>query len=161
MSVEKKLGLINENLDRVSSETPLFVTKAITFAGATPNAIGDFDGTGNPTTLYTVTGEVAVKVFCYCSTDLIDAGSAGTVEVGITGSTASIIAQTLSNNIDSGEVWLDGTPAVAPTMPTTYKILVGGSDVILTCATDNTNSGVLEIFCAWYPLSSNGNVVAA
>ena len=41
-------------------------TKTITFAGGTTNGIGDFDGTGNPATVFTVTGAVMAVVWGVC-----------------------------------------------------------------------------------------------
>ena len=47
-----------------------YVNKSITFAGATPNAIGDHDGTGDPADVFTVTGIVKVKLIAVCTTAL-------------------------------------------------------------------------------------------
>jgi len=133
------------------------VTKTVTFAGATPNAIGDIDGTSNPYTLFTVTGVVAVRVVGHCTTLLADAGASGTVSVGIPGNVASLIALTASNNIDANEIWIDATPATVMSLPG-FSILVNGTDIQLNCATDNTNSGVIVFYCTYIPISSDGLV---
>ena len=49
------------------------------FAGATSNARGDKDGTSSALTLYTVTGDVIVRVFGVCTTNLAGGGK---LEVG-------------------------------------------------------------------------------
>ena len=82
--------------------------KVITFDGGTPNAIGDYDGTGDPFTIFTVTGAVSVRLVAYCTTDL--AGGSATLEVGTTKNTAGIIAQTTATDIDENEIWHDTSP---------------------------------------------------
>jgi len=76
-------------------------TKTATFAGGTLNARGDIDGTGNPATLFTVTGTVLAVVFGHCTTNLD--GATATLEVGVASNTAAIIAQTTATDIDAGE----------------------------------------------------------
>ena len=60
------------------------------FAGGTTNARGDKDGTNVSYTLFTVTGDVLVRIFGVVTTTLV---GAGTIEVGVTGNTAGLIAQ--------------------------------------------------------------------
>lgn len=134
-------------------------THTATFAGGTPNARGDYDGTGNPTTLFTVTGTVMVVVFGHCKTDL--AGASATIEVGVAGNTAGIIAQTTGTDIDATEVWRDATPAVLVEALNDPLVIVGGGDIIETVATANLTGGVIDYYCLWFPLSADGNVVAA
>jgi hypothetical protein len=136
----------------------LIATKTVTFAGATPNDIGDFDGTGNPATLFSVTGDVAVQVFGFCSVNL--AGAGATLEVGIAGNTAALIAQTTATDIDNPEIWKDTGPATVEAMPS-QQILVNGTDIIQTVGTANITSGSIKYYCLWSPISSDGDVVAA
>lgn len=129
-----------------------------TFDGGTENARGDEGGTGNPATLFTVTGDVLCCVFAKCNTLL--AGASATIEVGISGNTAAIIAQTTAEDIDANEIWQDATPetGVANLTP---KVIVGGADIIETIATADITGGVLTYYCLWTPISADGNVVAA
>ena len=77
--------------------------KSVTFTGgAGAGATGTVD-------LFTVTGSVLFRMACVCSAPLTSPGAA-TVEVGITGSTAAIIAQTTATNIIAGEIWHDNSP---------------------------------------------------
>ena len=85
-----------------------YATKTVTFAGGTTNDMGDFDGTGNPYTLFRVTGTVLMKLFAVCTADL--AGASATLEIGTALSTAGLIAQTTATNIDNNEIWHDATP---------------------------------------------------
>jgi len=136
-------------------------TKVMTLAGGTTDDPGDYDGTGNPATLFTVTGEVLLVVFGSCDTNL--AGDSATIEVGFSGNTAALIAQTTATDIDDGDVWLDATPGVGGEALGSSAVFVvnDGADVIQTVATANITAGVLNYFCLWRPLSSDGNVVAA
>jgi len=134
-------------------------TKTATFAGGTLNARGDIDGTGNPATLFTVTGTVMAVVFGHCTTNLD--GATGTVEVGVTGNTAAIIAQTTATDIDAGEVWRDTGPALGVELLNDPQVIVGGADIIETCGTANVTAGVITYYCLWLPLSSDGDVTAA
>jgi hypothetical protein len=134
-------------------------SKAVTFAGGTTNARGDFDGTGNPATLFTVTGDVLVQFFAKCTVDV--AGANGTVEVGVTGNTAALLALTTGTDIDAGDVWRDTGPAVGAEAINGAIAIVGGLDIIETVATANLTGGQLTYYCLWLPLSADGNVVAA
>ena len=130
---------------------------AATFIGATTDARGEYDGSGNPTTLFTVTGDVLVIVFAKCTTLL--AGTSATIEVGVSGDTASIIAQSTATDIDANEIWNGATPAAVALL--TPKLVSGGADIIETIATADITSGVLEYHCLWLPISSGASVVAA
>ena len=134
--------------------------KTITFAGGTPNAIGDFDGTGNPVTLFTVTGTVELSIIAICTTTLtIDATA--TAEVGTAITTAGLIALTAGDAIDVNEIWHDASPdaSVEATSVITRKVV--SDDVILTVATANILTGVIGFIVKWAPISSDGDVVAA
>lgn len=134
-------------------------TKEATFAGGTTNARGDQTGTGNPATLFTVTGTVMVVIFGHCTTLL--AGATATLEIGVTGNTAALIAQTVATDIDAGEVWRDATPAVSAETLNDPLVIVAGADIIETVGTADITSGVITYYCLWLPLSADGNVVAA
>lgn len=136
--------------------------KTITFAGATGNAIGDFAGTQNPFTIFTVTGDVIVKVVGICTTNLASTG-AGTLEVGVVGGTATLLAQTTATAIDAGEIWHDSSPDAFVELSSviTEKIIASGADVIGTIGTADIETGVIKFICLWKPLSVDGEVTAA
>lgn len=137
------------------------VEKEITFAGGTTNAIGDHDGTGDPFTIFTVTGTVLVKLLAICETDL--AGASATLEVGIAGNTAGLIAQSTATDIDAGEIWHDASPDAKIELSSVLaeRIVSNGSDIIGTVATANITGGVIRFIAFWYPLSEGASVVAA
>ena len=137
-----------------------YAEKEVTLVGSL-NANGDFDGTGNPSTLFTVTGTVIARVVAICTTDV--AGAAATLEVGVAGGTAKLIAQTTGTDIDIGEIWHDATPDSKIELSTVgaENIIANGADIILTVGTANATGGVLKFFVIWKPVSQDGNVVAA
>lgn len=128
----------------------LIASKEITYVAGTTGAIGAAD-------LFTVTGDVAARVFALCSTDLTSGGVA-TIEVGIADNTAALIAQTTATGIDAGEWWIDNAPASIEALPGQFLV---SDDIIQTIADATITGGVLTYYCAWMPISSDGNVVAA
>lgn len=129
----------------------LVETKSITFSALTTGATG-------ATTLFTVTGVVAVRLFGVVSGT--DVTGSGTIEAGISGNTAALLAQTTGTALDVGEVWIDTAPATVEALPA-LQIIGAGQDIIQTIATDTLNAGTLTYYCAWFPISTDGNVVAA
>jgi len=155
-----------EAIADVDSQNLLFtgwrqVEKEITFVGGTADGIGDYDGSGNPFSIFTVTGDVEVKVVAIGKTNLV--GSSATLEVGISGNTAALIAQSSAEAIDAGEIWHDATPdsGIELSSVVTQNIIANGADIIGTVGTANITSGAIRFLCLWRPLSRTGVVVAA
>lgn len=130
----------------------LLASKTIAYTGA-----ASLGATG-ATTLFTVTGAVIVNIFAVCSEDLVSSG--GTIEVGISGNTAALIAQTTASGIDENEVWVDTAPATIEA-PLTDKIIGAGQDIVQTIASADVTDGTLTYYCFWTPVSSDATVVAA
>ena len=106
-------------------------------------------------TLFTVTGDVLVSVWGQCKTNI---AGAGTMEVGIAGNTASIVAQIAdATDLDIGENWVDATPETVSAIPGTF-ILNNGADVILTIGTTDLTAGVVDFYCTYRPLSDGANI---
>lgn len=134
--------------------------KSITFAGATGNAIGDFDGTGDPFDIFTVTGTVMVKLIAVCTTTLtIDATA--TLSVGTTITKAGLIALEAGDAIDVNEIWHDTTCDASVEAATVAPEFIVNQDIIGTTETANIKTGVIKFICLWKPISSDGNLVAA
>jgi hypothetical protein len=138
------------------------LTKTVTFAGGTPNAIGDHDGTGDPATIFTVTGDVIVKITPVCTTSLTFDANA-TIELGIAGNTGGIIATTdlTVAGLAAKEIWHDTTPDSELEALSVRKefIITDGNDVVLTVGVANVTGGVITFYCDWRALSSDGLVV--
>jgi len=122
-----------------------------------------FDDTDAAVPLFTVTGDVVVRVVAICKTDLTSA-AAGNVEVGIAGATDAIIATTVATAIDADEIWHDAAPDtdIEATSIAGFAgfIISGGADIILTPSAQ-IDTGVIAFYCLWTPLSADGAVVAA
>lgn len=144
----------------VSPDWSLVVTKSVTFDGGTTNAPGDHDGTGDPISLFTVSGgPVLMRVFGICTADLV--GASATLEVGTALSTAGLIAQTTATNIDNNEIWHDSTPDASVELSTVATQKIVNQSVIATVGTANITAGSITFYCAWFPLTNDAKVVAA
>lgn len=133
--------------------------KVMTFAGGTANDPGDYDGTGNPATLFNVKGVVRMRILAKCTVNLVGAGA--TLEVGTALSTAGLIAQSTATDIDANEIWHDATPDSSIEATTVLAEKVVSQNVIQTVATANITAGSITYSCIWYPLSENAMVTAA
>lgn len=145
---------ITSALRRDANRVPIQVhgiinSKIITYTATGDGATGALD-------LFTVTGDVLATVFAVCGT-LLTSGAGATVEIGIAGNTAALIAQTTAVDIDANEVWIDTAPATIEALPSD-KILTNGTDIIQTIATDTVTAGVITFYCIWSPLSSDANI---
>lgn len=133
------------------------------FDGGTTNARGDHDGTSDPTTLFNVTGDVLVRMYAVVTTTLV---GAATIEVGLTGNTAELLAQVAdASTMAAGDIWVDGTvddvrgAAFADVKAST--LVVDGSDIIETIASANITAGNIRYVCLWRPVTVGSKVVAA
>jgi hypothetical protein len=131
------------------------------FAGGTSNARGNYNGTqttetvAGTTTLYAVTGVVAVRFMAVVKTTLT--GATATVAVGTTGNTGGLIAATTGTTLTAGLLWASTSPAtvIANTVPA-WQIVSG--NILETLATANVTAGNLQYICRWVPVSSDGFV---
>ena len=144
----------------INSPLPFRAEKNMVFDGATVNDPGDYTGgTGNPATLFTVTGDVLVYIIAICKDSLI---GAATLEAGLTGNTAVLLAQIANTTtFDVNMAWLDSTPALGEGEAPKFHPVGGGLDIIQTVGTANITAGEIDYYCFWRPLSSDGSVVAA
>ena len=135
----------------------LITSKTMVFDGATVNDPGDFNGTGNPATLFVVTGTVSVNVVGFCTTDL--AGAAATIELGVASSTAALGDQQTATDVNQHMSFHDAVLAIGGNVDGHSHVV--DENVIQTVGTANITSGALVYYCWWVPLSTDGNVVAA
>ena len=142
----------------------LITKKTITFAGGTTDAWGDDGGALDGAAIFTVTGAVTAKVFGVCTTNL--AGS-GTHAVGIAGATTIYLPTEAALDINSGDFVINNATvaayfilgeqdAAADNLP---LYMLNGQDIIMTVAGGaNIESGVIDYYCIWNPISSDGSV---
>ena len=143
---------------------PFRTQKLVTFAGATSDGIGDESGSGNPNTIFTVTGVVKLKLLAVCKAALVAGAGAPTYKVGISGSTALFIASTTASLLIAGEIWHDATPDAKTELESVLveRLLSDGQDIIGTVANSNDiNTGGIDLYALWAPLSDNGLILPA
>lgn len=113
-------------------------------------------------TIFTVTGTVFAQIFGVCQTDMAGVGS--TIELGIAGNTAALIAQSTATDLDQYEVWQDATPEANPggvDLTGRSFVITNGADVIMTVGTADLTAGIIDFYCLWTPLSAGATVVPA
>ena len=146
----------------IFSPLPFLSTKRMTFAGGTTNDPGDYDGTGNPATLFTVTGDVLIYPVFICKTTLV---GGATLKVGTTDVDAYILSMDDASTVLANQSQESSTGfnyiGQADFNSTNGFTISGGQDIIQTVGTANITAGVMDYYCFWRPLSSDGNVVAA
>jgi hypothetical protein len=115
-------------------------------------------------TMYTVTGDVYCTIVSHCHSVSLDSLGAATIELGIAGNTAALIAQTLATDLDVTETWQDATPEPNPgaiiDLTRTFQLLEG-ADIIFTIGTADLTAGDIIFTCLWFPVTTDGNVIAA
>jgi hypothetical protein len=127
-------------------------TQRWTFAAGSTGAIGAH-------TLASVTGLVAVRVVARVVSDLTSAG-APTAEVGITGSTPTLLAQVAdATGMDSGEIWHDATVDAKIELLTVLGTKhLTTQNIILTIGTATITGGSMDFTILWSPISEDGNL---
>ena len=139
-----------------SPSTTFMARKTVAFTGgAGLGAIGTV-------ALFTVTGAVKIAVIATCSETLV---GAATLECGIAGTTAGIIAQIAdATDLITGEIWADATPTLAlDTLANSELnfVMGNGQDIFLTVGAAAITDGTITFNIVWSPVNATGNVVAA
>lgn len=137
------------NNEIIGSNESFLLVAPWTFVTANTGATGAH-------TLFTVTGDILVTVFGICTTNLT---GAATLEVGVTGNTASLIAQIVdATTWDATEVYVAATVPIGVGALIPTKILASGLDIIMTLGSTAVTGGVANFYCMYRPLSSDGAV---
>lgn len=125
-------------------------TKSITFSNTT----------GAPV-MFTVTGDVIVKLVVVTTTNLASAGGCS-VELGISASAGAMVASTSASTLDAREIWHDtASDSEIEALSTMREYIISdGNDIVLTLD-GQADSGALTLYCFWIPLSDGASVVAA
>lgn len=113
--------------------------------------------------VFTVTGDLIVRVMTVCATTVTSAAGAN-IELGVNigGHTADMIAATLSTLLAAREIWHDATPdsEIEALGVWAQFIVADGNDVGLTLSAQ-VDTGAIEFYCFWVPLSAGASLVAA
>src|SRR3972149_4816724 len=142
---------LDANFENISSNEAFKLESTWTFVASTTGAIASH-------TLFTVTGNVLLTVFGVVDTTLDSAG-APTIEVGVTGNTAALIAQGTAKNYADGDIYVDATDTrVGAGAVPAMQIVNDGFDVLLKITGATLTAGVIDWYCLWRPLSSDANI---
>lgn len=113
-------------------------------------------------TVFTVTGEVLIHaIFGICETTVT---GAGTIELGVSGNTAVLVAQTTAADLIANEIWIDATPTTTIEqidLTGLSFVVANGQDVQFLIGAADVTAGKINFYCIWSPLSIDGAVVAA
>jgi hypothetical protein len=126
------------------------VIKAVTFSSDTSSVA-----------LFTVTGDVIVKLIAICKTNVASVVGCN-AEVGIADDTNLIIVSTDITALATNEIWHDAAPDTNGELLSTSRdvIISNGEDILMTLSAQ-ADSGAVTFYVHWTPLSTDGNVVAA
>lgn len=147
------MSTINTSFSRDNNRIPI-TNLGIVASPVTITYVAGTTGAVGTTTLFTVTGTVAVNIFALCTTDLT---GSGTIEVGTATSTACLCNQQSATAIDNNEVWHDAVLAVGGQVAGHFHVIK--ENIIQTIATDTVTAGVLTYYAIWNPISTDGNLV--
>ena len=139
-----------------TSDTYELASKTMTFAGGTTDDPGDSAGANATSTLFTVTGTVAMKLFAVVTTTCT--GASSTIEVGTAINTTGLIVLTTATLMVAGEIWHDATPDASIELSSIATEKIVNQNVIQTVRTADVTAGVLRYTCLWRPLSPNATV---
>ena len=120
-----------------------------------------FANTGVDVALFTVTGDVLVRLACVCGTNV---ESAGGCNISVVANAVALIAVTDCTLLEAGEIWHDATPDAEVEASSVLRefIVADGNDISIDVENaKQVDSGVLNFYLIWTALSSNGAVVAA
>jgi len=119
-------------------------------------------------TIFTVTGDVLLKVVPAVCKDSVVGGVAptSTIELGVAGNTAVFIAQIAdADDLLVNELWNDATPTTTVEQldleGANVFVVSNGQDVIFTVGDADLTAGDIDFYCLWRPLSAGATVVAA
>jgi hypothetical protein len=115
-------------------------------------------------TVFTVTGDVMVhSIFGVCE-DAFTSGGASTIELGVSGNTAVLIAQTTATDLIANEIWYDATPTAtieAIDFTGLSFVIANGQDIDFLVGAADLTAGKVNLYCSWSPLSAGSSIVAA
>jgi hypothetical protein len=128
----------------------------------------DFDvstGATDEYDIFTVTGDVMVRVIGVCETSVTDAAGASRLQVGVTGATTALLAQITGPDLVAGEIWHDATPTTEiekiDISGSHTAVITGGQDIVMEISGAAVTAGLINFYCYFMPLSADGDVVAA
>jgi len=121
-----------------------------------------FTNTGEDVNLFTVTGDVIVRMVAVCKTAC---ESAAGCNILVSANGTALIASTDATTLEAGDIWHDASPdaeveALSDAMK--ERVITDGNDIIIDVqAEKQVDSGAITFYLWYVPLSANGAVAAA
>ena len=108
--------------------------------------------------LFTITGDVIVRIIPVVTTNLTSAAAAN-VRLGVVGNTDAMIVDSIATTLVSRNIWVDQTPTndIEPTERIRNYIITNSNDVVMTLD-DQVDTGVVAYYCFWMPLAGTVEV---
>jgi hypothetical protein len=125
----------------------------VTFAATAP---------GNQT-LFTVTGDVIARILGVVDTTLTSAGG-GVLAVGCGTEETNVIGGYIAaTELAAREIWHDMSPDSETEELNVMNgmVITDGNDVVLYYKTAAIDTGAIDFYCFWTPLSAGATVVSA
>jgi hypothetical protein len=114
--------------------------------------------------LFTITGVVKVRIFGDVSETLTEDNGDETIEVGVAGATAALIAQLAAPlSLAAGDIWTNGAASTALPLgfPSDWAV-ISDIDIDLTVAgTGGIDDGTIVFYAEWIPMSDGALLVPA
>jgi len=152
--------VIGNKTDSFAGDSLYAVTSNIFSQGYKLAISSEVDCTAaSPITVFTVTGDVTMKIFGVVKSSLTTAGAI-TAKLGVAGLPAQFIAEVAdATGLAINEIWHDATPdaTVEDFSQIEEWIISNGQDVILT-TTGAVTGGTITFYAIWKALSLNGDV---
>lgn len=121
----------------------------------------------SPISVFAVTGDVLIHVFCKVATVLTASGGTPTLALGITGQTGGMIGATDFSVLDAiGDWWITNSSSVPMTtlqgdMDKGFLVSEGKDIIVTVAGTGTVSAGNVDFIALWQALSLDGNVEPA
>ena len=146
----------------LSKDSSNYITVTADFTNVTWNTQASHE-------IATVTGMVRMTVIPECTGTLVDAADGASIQLGVENSSAALIGPTQAagaggNTIETGELWVDTTPADVIATQTTLNTLTfvtaAGKDVGYEITGAALTGGSIKFHIWWTALDSTGLVAS-
>lgn len=116
-------------------------------------------------TIFTVTGDVLVRLSASVDVAVTSTLNNGTLEAGVTGATATLLVQDVADAtaFAIGDTWTltKACDTNAQELADDWVLIGNGVDIIVTIGTNNMTAGEIDFYCEWIPMVAGSSVVAA
>lgn len=115
--------------------------------------------------IFTVTGDIICRAFAIVNAEVITNNNDGSLELGVTGDTACLLASDVADNSEFqiNDCWtLDQVPETpSAELNDSWVVIPNGLDIMLFIGTNHCTAGVVTFYLEWIPMSADAEVVGA